>query len=75
MHRPGKRVRCLGCFKLVGPGCTPQQCLLAEFQEASKTRNGLCADWPHCAEDSGLTLMQILVTVCKSVDVDLSALD
>ena len=73
-HRPARQVRCLGCSKRIGPGCKTEKCLLVEFHEASKTKYGLCTDWPHCEENSRLTLMQILVTASKSLDEDVSDL-
>ena len=42
-HRPGERVCCVFCCRLVGPGCDPR-CLLAEFYcvRTLRCRYGMC---------------------------------
>ena len=63
-HKPSRRIQCKVCSRLVGPGCDPEQCLLIEFEQASKKRRyGLCADWPHCGEAVGKPFNQSLQTV------------
>ena len=49
-HRPGAKVYCIGCWRGVGPGCRPEQCLLIEFWWLCRMRTGLCSDYPNCKE-------------------------
>ena len=57
-HRPNKRVRCISCWRAVGPGCWPNSCLLMKLPILSKTRHGLCADWPLCGEGQDQSWME-----------------
>ena len=65
LHRPRKRVRCINCWRAVGPGCWPNKCLLTELVTLSKTRYGLCSDWPFCGEGRGQSLPASMRTMLE----------
>ena len=46
-HRPRYRRQCVRCNKLVGPGCDPEQCLYADYGNAT----GICRDCHRIAQD------------------------
>ena len=50
LHRPSKKVYCISCGRGVGPGCWPENCLFRELRLLSKTRYGLCSNFPFCGE-------------------------
>ena len=44
LHRSCYRRQCLGCHRLVGPGCFPEECLAADLDVRHGIRRGICRE-------------------------------
>ena len=44
LHRSCYRRQCLGCDRLVGPGCFPEECLAVDITDRDGVRRGVCRE-------------------------------
>ena len=59
LHRSSYRRQCLGCERLVGPGCFPEECLAVDLGDRDGIGRGICR------ECSPRVLPSKLAVICR----------